>query len=321
MKPGAGTVQDVVSFVSDRCKELVGAALVKPPETDSASIRLRVKITASETASGSRTLINVPAIDFALPSTNIENLARRSEISQMSEQIKDQNGLRGVEGEFASALLQIVQKVLSNKPDPAGPVLFPHGVGTLEMTASVEPQKINFSVKITDALAKPITGVSPRVALEFAPGAIADDILNYCVSLDTADDPVMKDCNAFVKKVGSHFGVTIPDLDADGIVDSFSSAPFSKTTMDPATAMAWASDGLVVAGMKKSELNPTYGTKYDHGHVAIVHATEDPAHPGYPMASWGSLGGRGTSDTSIRQSFPAAACNNHAVHFAFAVTS
>ena len=90
--------------------------------------------------------------------------------------------------------------------------------------------------------------------------------------------------------------------------------------MDPATAMSWAKDGMVVAGMKKSELNPAYGTKYDHGHLAIVHAAEDSAHPGYPMASWGSLGGRGQSNTSIRQSFPATACSDNSVHFAFAPT-
>jgi hypothetical protein len=151
--------------------------------------------------------------------------------------------------------------------------------------------------------------------------SISDDILNYCVSLDKAEDPVMTDCNAFVKKVGSRFGVSIPDLDADGIVGSFDSSPFTKTTKDPATAMSWAKEGLVVAGMTKSELNPKYGTKYKNGHVAIVHGTEDPDHPGYPMASWGSLGGRGQSDASIRQSFPAAACNDDAVHFAFAATS
>jgi hypothetical protein len=231
-------------------------------------------------------------------------------------------GLQGVESEFATALLQTVQKIISNTTDQAArPVLFPHGVGTFEMTASVEPEKITFSIKIADAATKPLISVLPRAALEISVKAIADDILSYCVSLDTADDPVMKDCNAFVKKVGSHFGVTIPDLDADGIVDSFPSAPFRKTTMDPATAMSWAKDGLVLAGMKKSELNPAYGTKYDHGHVAIVHAMEDTAHPGYRMASCGSLGGRGKSNASIRQSFPAAACDDHARHFAVAPTS
>jgi hypothetical protein len=324
IKPGKGTVPELVQFVSDKCKELVGGALIRPSETDSASIRLRVKITAADkdTPSGSRTLIDAPATDFELPAKMAGPLTRSTRTAAMTNQTDDYTGLQGVESEFATALLQTVRTLISEKSDQsAGPVLFPHGVGTFELTASVEPQKISLSVKIADAGAKPAAAVLPRAALEMAPQTISDDILNYCVSLDTTDNPVMKDCNAFVKNVGSHFGVTIPDLDADGIVDSFPSAPFSKITMDPATAMLWARDGLVVAGMKKSELNPAYGTKYDHGHLAIVHATEDPAHPGYPMASWGSLGGRGKSNTSIRYSFPAAACNDHAVHFAFAATS
>jgi hypothetical protein len=130
----------------------------------------------------------------------------------------------------------------------------------------------------------------------------------------------MTDCNAFVRKVAANFGVTIDSsLDADGIVGSFGSAPFTKTTMDPATAMSWANDGLVVAGMTKAELNK-YGP-HSNGHVAIIHNAPDTAHPGFPMASWGSLGGRGKSNTSVRQSFPATACDDDAVHFAFAPTS
>lgn len=150
--------------------------------------------------------------------------------------------------------------------------------------------------------------------------AIATDILEYCVGLDSNDDPVMTDCNAFVKKVAGNFGVTIdPGLDADGITGAFGSAPFTKATTDPAVAMSWANDGLVVAGMTKSDLD-NYGP-HSHGHVAIAHNTADANHPGFSMASWGSLGGRGKSNTSIRLSFPAAACDNHAVHFGFAPTS
>jgi hypothetical protein len=173
---------------------------------------------------------------------------------------------------------------------------------------------------MSDALGKPAPDLIAR-ALDAVSSAIAANILNYCVSLDTNDDPVMKDCNAFVKNVTGNFGVTIdPSLDADGIVDSFTSAPFTKTTMDPSAAISWANDGLVVAGMKRAELDGTYGN-YSHGHVAIVHNIADPNHPGFPMASWGTLGGRGKSDTSIRQSFPAAACDDDAVHFAFAPTN
>jgi hypothetical protein len=144
---------------------------------------------------------------------------------------------------------------------------------------------------------------------------------NLLVSDPLTSRPVMVDCNAFVKKVASNFGVTIdPSLDADGIVNSFGSSPLTQTTMDPATAMSWSSGGLVVAGMRKADLDPTYGS-YSHGHVAIVHNVADPNHPGFPMASWGKLGApgtRGKSNTSIRQSFPATACDDNAVHFAFA---
>jgi hypothetical protein len=151
--------------------------------------------------------------------------------------------------------------------------------------------------------------------------SIGAEILNYCVSLDQENDPVMNDCSAFVKKVAGRFGVNIdPTLDADGIVGAFAAAPFTQTTMDPATAMGWAAGGLVVAGMKCSELDPAYGT-HSNGHVAIIHPIADPNHPGFPMASWGVLNGRGKSNTSIRWSFPAAACDADAVHFAFAPTS
>jgi hypothetical protein len=231
----------------------------------------------------------------------------------------DQAGLRGTESEFAKALLSIAQK-LTGAGSTSAPAPFPHGIGIIEINATVERQKITFSLKITDATGKLGSALAAE-PLDTAPSSVATNILNYCVSLDTSDDPVMTDCNAFVKKVAGNFGVTIgPDLDADGIVDSFSSAPFTKTTMDPATAISWANDGLVVAGMKKAELDGTYGS-YSHGHVAVVHNLADPNHPGFPMASWGTLGGRGKSDTSIRQSFPAAACDDDAVHFAFAPTS
>lgn len=235
------------------------------------------------------------------------------------EKNNDDVGLRAAEGEFANALMAIAQK-LTGAGSTNAPAQFPHGIGTIEINATVEPQKITFSLKITDATGRLGSALvaTPR---DTVPSPVATNILNYCVSLDTSDDPVMTDCNAFVKKVAGNFGVTISaDLDADGIVDSFSSAPFTKTTMDPATAISWANDGLVVAGMKKAELDGTYGS-YSHGHVAIVHNLADPNHPGFPMASWGTLGGRGKSDTSIRQSFPAVACDDDAVHFAFAPTN
>jgi hypothetical protein len=235
---------------------------------------------------------------------------------------KDQNhdevGLGGTEGEFAKNLLAIAHKLTGGEGTSAR-TPFPHGIGSIEVTATVEPQKIQFSLKITDAAGKPVSPLAAKL-LEAASTSVAGDILNFCISLDTNDDPVMTDCNAFVKKVAGNFGVIIDaSLDADGIVGSFGSAPFTKTTTDPATAMSWANDGLVVAGMKKEELN-AYGP-HSNGHVAIIHNIADSAHPGFPMASWGSLGGRGKSNTSIRQSFPAAACDDSAVHFAFAQTN
>jgi hypothetical protein len=227
---------------------------------------------------------------------------------------RSQPQLAGTEAQFSRALVAIVQKLTS--VESAGVrSAFPHGIGTIDISASIEPAKISLSLKITDAAGK----LAPLADLFV--DTTGDDILKYCVSLDEDDDAVMTDCNAFVKKVAGNFGVTIDaTADADKIVDSFGSAPFTKTTMDPKVAMGWAKDGLVVAGMKQSELDPRYGT-YTHGHVAIVHNAEDQVHKGFPMASWGTIGGRGQSNTTIRQSFKAKACDDKAVHFAFAPIS
>jgi hypothetical protein len=226
------------------------------------------------------------------------------------------SGLAGAEAEFSKALLATMQK-LTAVQSAGSPGAFPHGIGTIEIAATIEPLKISFSLKITDAVGRPALAPAARRLVDSTP----DRILNYCVSLDTGNDAVMRDCNAFVKKVAGNFGVTIAaTADADKIVDAFANAPFTKTTMDPSVAMAWANDGLVVAGMKKSELDGHYGT-YSHGHVAIVHNTADPNHTDFPMASWGTIGGRGKSNASIRLSFKAAACDDEAVHFAFAPIS
>jgi hypothetical protein len=223
--------------------------------------------------------------------------------------------LSGAEAEFSRALLAIMQK-LTSVSGTGVPSAFPHGIGTIDISATVEPAKISLSLKITDAAGKLASPLVSRLT-----ETTGDQILKYCVSLDEADDDVMTDCNAFVKKVAGNFGVTIDaTADADKIVDSFGGAPFTKTTKDPKVAMGWAKDGLVVAGMKQSELDPDYGT-YTHGHVAIVHNAEDQVHKGFPMASWGTIGGRGQSNATIRQSFKAKACDDKAVHFAFAPTS
>jgi hypothetical protein len=223
-------------------------------------------------------------------------------------------GLTGTEAEVSRALLGIMERLTSGQSAGVRST-FPHGIGTIDISATVEPAKISLSLKITDAAGK-LAPLADRFV-----DTTGYQILKYCVSLDEADDDVMTDCNAFVKKVAGNFGVTIDaTADADKIVDSFGSAPFTKTTMDPKVAMGWAKDGLVVAGMKQSELDPRYGT-YTHGHVAIVHNAEDQVHKGFPMASWGTIGGRGQSNTTIRQSFKAKACDDKAVHFAFAPTS
>jgi hypothetical protein len=325
----AGSIAD---FLNGKCKTLLDP-LVVPPDADQASIRLRVKITTPDkTPSDRRTLLEVVAIDFPLPKSTaaiqtaaihaeaFKLMEKPSQASIMEEPPKQGSELRGAE--FANALLDILRKIVDVSSSTTlvnAPMLFPRGIGLININTSIEPQKISLSLKISDTSVQGIEP-SPRFTdrLTAIAPSVADDIMSYCVSLDTSGDPVMTDCNAFVKKVGAHFGITIPDLNADGIVDSFSAAPFSKTTMDPAIAMSWAKDGLVLAGMKIAELNPAYGTQYHNGHVAIVHPTEDSNHPGFPMASWGTLGGRGHANRSIRQSFPAAACDDGAVHFAFA---
>jgi hypothetical protein len=241
-------------------------------------------------------------------------------VSSMSVKSKQKDVvLSDTESEFAKTLLNLARKLTEESKDGTPPP-FPNGIGSVEIDASIEPLKITLSFKITDTASKFGAMFVPR-NLNVVTRSIGSDVLSFCVSLDSNDDPVMSDCNAFVKKVASKFGVTVAsNLSADGIVDSFSSSPFTKVTTDPATAMSWANDGLVVAGMRKAELDPTYGT-YPNGHVAIVNNVPDTAHPGFPMASWGVLHGRGKSDASIRLSFPSAACDDRVVHFAFAPTS
>jgi hypothetical protein len=248
-----------------------------------------------------------------------EHMAEKKE----NQQTGAESVLKGIEMELASAVLDIVRKLVTDAtkerlPGKAG--LFPNGIGLFEIQTSIELSKITLSARIADVTIAPVSTKAFDLS-DLTSRALTDGILSYCISLDAADDPVMTDCNAFVKKVGANFGVAIPDLNADGIVDSFGAAPFSKTTMNPGVAMSWAKDGLVLAGMKMADLNPTYGTAYKNGHVAVVHSTEDAAHPGFPMASWGALGGRGHANRSIRQSFPARACDDSAIHFAFAATT
>lgn len=226
-------------------------------------------------------------------------------------------GLVAADTAFAKALLALTQKLTGDAAGLRAP--FPHGIGSIEVSATVNLQGFQFSLKIEDRKSEQKSGQIK----DYIRSCSATDILDYCVELDTDNDDAMTDCNAFVKKVANKFGVALdPTLDADGIVAAFESAPFTKRTTDSSTAMSWANDGLVVAGMTKGQLN-NYGP-HNNGHVAIVHNTADPTHPAFPMASWGSLGGRGKSNSSIRQSFPAKACDsndpNKTIHYAFAPT-
>ncbi len=69
LKPADGTAHGVATFVHDKCVALLGTGVLQPPDTDSAAIRLRVKITApdKDTPTGPRTLLEITAIDFPLP--------------------------------------------------------------------------------------------------------------------------------------------------------------------------------------------------------------------------------------------------------------
>jgi len=69
IKPGNGTAKDISDVVQKKCEKLLGGTSKKPSETDSAAIRVRVKITAPDnnTPHGRRTLVEIPAVDFALP--------------------------------------------------------------------------------------------------------------------------------------------------------------------------------------------------------------------------------------------------------------
>jgi hypothetical protein len=67
--PTPGTANGVAAFVFGKCSELLGTGAPRPQETDSAAIRLRVKITAPNTLdqlTEGRTLQEIAAIDFPL---------------------------------------------------------------------------------------------------------------------------------------------------------------------------------------------------------------------------------------------------------------
>ena len=69
---------------------------------------------------------------------------------------------------------------------------------------------------------------------------------------------------------------------------------------DLATVESDAASGMfVIAGLESGDFNPARA----NGHVVVVVNGNDPNHPGYPMAYWGTLGSVGQKDSSIRNSF------------------
>jgi hypothetical protein len=115
-------------------------------------------------------------------------------------------------------------------------------------------------------------------------------------------DANKSDCNHFVKAVADDLGVTIFSAgdDADTITDKLSNAAGWSLIPDLSTVENDAAAGqFIIAGLKSADFTPPRA----HGHVVVVVKGDDPAHPGYPMAYWGKLGGVGEKDSSIRNAF------------------
>jgi hypothetical protein len=113
------------------------------------------------------------------------------------------------------------------------------------------------------------------------------------------------DCNHFVKAVADALGVTLFSSgdNADAIMDKLANAPgwsLIPNTPDLSTVEADASLGeFIIAGLKSGDFNPPR----NNGHVVVVVKGDDSAHPGFPIAYWGKVGGIGAKDSSIRNSF------------------
>lgn len=91
--------------------------------------------------------------------------------------------------------------------------------------------------------------------------------------------------------------------DADTILNKLSSAaawPPIPSTPDLSTVESYAATGqFIIAGLRSNEFTPPR----THGHVVVIVKGDDPVHPGYPLAYWGSLGSVGQKDSSIRNTF------------------
>jgi len=109
-------------------------------------------------------------------------------------------------------------------------------------------------------------------------------------------------CSGFVKAVAASLGVTTFDAgdNADAIVNKLPSAAGWTALTDLPTVEANAAAGwFIVAGLQTSGFNPPR----NNGHVVVVVQGDDPNHPGFPMAYWGTLGAVGKENASIRYAF------------------
>jgi hypothetical protein len=115
-------------------------------------------------------------------------------------------------------------------------------------------------------------------------------------------DANKSDCNHFVKAVASALGVNLfaSGDDADGILNKLAAASGWNSIGDLATVESDAAAGqFIIAGLKSGNFNPPR----QHGHVVVVVKGDDPNHPSFPLAYWGTLGGVGQKDSSIRNTF------------------
>jgi hypothetical protein len=89
------------------------------------------------------------------------------------------------------------------------------------------------------------------------------------------------DCSGYLKQVAAKFGVLLPNVQANAIVDYLSSSPgWLQLGNDAYRASQLSTQGsFVVAGLKDSP----------NGHVAIV--VPGWAPQGFPMGYWGSMRG------------------------------
>ena len=118
-------------------------------------------------------------------------------------------------------------------------------------------------------------------------------------------DANKSDCNHFVKAVADALGLTLLNSNdtSDIILGKLSNASgwsLIPSTPDLSTVETDATVGqFIVAGLRSNEFTPPRR----HGHVVVVVKGDDSLHPGYPLAYWGTLGGVGQKNSSIRNTF------------------